>query len=115
MNYSAEVKPGERVMIAMGELESYPLVHAVYEAAIKAGAFPQVQFISETLRRSVLQYGNAEQLSWVPEIEAHGMEWADVYFGLRGAHNLDVFWDIPADRLAALRRAMGKISAWTRS
>jgi len=38
------------------------------------------------------------------------MEWADVYFGLRGAHNLDVFWDVPSDKLSLLRRAMGKIS-----
>jgi aminopeptidase len=110
VNYSAEVKPGERVMIAMGELESYPLMQAVYEAAIKAGAFPQVQFISETLRRSVIQYGNEEQLGWVPEIEAYGMEWADVYFGLRGAHNLYEQWDAPADRLALTQAAMGKIS-----
>jgi aminopeptidase len=110
VNYSVEVKPGERVMIAMGELESFPLVRAVYEAAIKAGAFPQVQFLSETLRRSVIQYGNQEQLNWVPEIEAYGMEWADVYFGLRGAHNLYEQWDAPADRLSHTQAAMGKIS-----
>ncbi len=111
MNYSAEVKPGERVMIAMGELKSFPLVHEVFEAAIKAGAFPQVQFLSETLRRSVIRYGGEEQLRWVPEIEAYGMEWADVYFGLRGAHNLYEQWDAPADRLALTQAAMGKISS----
>jgi aminopeptidase len=110
VNYSAEVKPGERVMIAMGELESYPLMQAVFEAAIKVGAFPQVQFLSETLRRSVIRYGNEEQLRWVPEIEAYGMEWADVYFGLRGAHNLYEQWDAPTDRLALTQTAMGKIS-----
>ena len=38
------------------------------------------------------------------------MEWADVYFGLRGAHNLDVFWDVPSEKLSLLRRAMGKVS-----
>lgn len=110
VNYSAEVKPGERVMIAMGELQSYPLVHAVFEAAIKAGAFPQVQFLSERLRHSLIRYGSKEQLHWVPEIEAYGMEWADVYFGLRGAHNLYEQWDASADRLAMTQAAMGKIS-----
>jgi len=84
-------------MIAMLELESFPLVHAVYEAALKVGAFPQVQFLSETLRHSLLKYGNDEQLRWLPEIEASGMEWADVYFGLRGAHNLYGHWDIIKD------------------
>jgi aminopeptidase len=110
VNYSMAVKPGEKVMIAFVELETYPLVHAIYQACIVAGAFPQVQFLSEELSRLVLKHGNQEQIGWVPEIEAYGMEWADVYFGLRGAHNLDVFWDIPAQKLSLLRKAVGKIS-----
>lgn len=110
VNYSTAVKPGERVMIAMGEVESYPLAHAVYEAVIKAGAYPQIQFVSETLRRALLQYGNDEQLGWVPEIEAYGMDWADVYIGLRGAHNLYELADVPSSKLALNQVAMGKIS-----
>jgi len=110
VNYSMAVKPGEKVMIAFIELETYPLVQAIYQASIQAGAYPQVQFLSEELNRVLLKYGSAEQIGWVPEIEAYGMEWADVYFGLRGAHNLDVFWDIASDKLALLRKAMGKIS-----
>ena len=110
VNYSMAIQPGEKVMIAFGELETSPLVYAVYESCIIAGAYPQVQFLSEELNRSVLKHGSPDQISWVPEMEAFGMEWADVYFGLRGAHNLDTFWDIPADRLSLLRKAMGKIS-----
>ncbi|HUV07806.1 MAG TPA: aminopeptidase [Spirochaetia bacterium] len=110
VGYSTEVKPGEKVMIAMVEAESLPLAEAVYEACIKAGAFPQVQYLSEELNRLLLKHGSRKQIEWVPELEAYGMEWADVYFGLRGAHNPDVFWDVPADRLSALRRAMGAVS-----
>lgn len=110
VHYSMEVKPGERVMIAFVELESYPLVHALYRACVQAGAYPQVQFLSAELNRLMLKFGNQDQIAWVPELEAYGMQWADVYFGLRGAHNLDVFWDIPAEKLAMLRRAMGQIS-----
>lgn len=108
--YSAKVQPGERVMIAMGEVETLPLTTALYEACIQAGALPQVQFLSETLRHSLLKHGSPEQLAWVPEIEAHGMEWADVYFGLRGAYNLHMHDDIPADRLSLNQGAMGKVS-----
>ncbi len=111
VNYSAAVKPGERVMIAMGELESFPLVQAVYEAVLQAGGFPQVQFLSERLRHSVLKYGNEEQIRWIPAIEAYGMEWADVYFGLRGAYNLHEHWDIPTDRLSMNQAAQGKVSS----
>jgi aminopeptidase len=70
-----------------------------------------VQFLSETLNHQVLQFGSLEQVAWVPEIEAYGMEWADVYIGLRGAHNLDEAWDIPAERLAVFRKSMGTISS----
>ncbi|HPV06238.1 MAG TPA: aminopeptidase [Aggregatilineales bacterium] len=110
VNYSTAVKPGERVMIAMVEPETYPLVQATYEAAVKAGAYPQVQFLSERLRHSLLKYGNDDQLSWVPEIEAYGMEWADVYIGLRGAHNLYELADVSTEALAKNQVAMGKIS-----
>jgi len=110
VNYSVGVKPGEKVMIAMGEVESLPLVRGVHEAVIRADGLPQVQFLSETLRHQVLKYGSKDQLSWVPEVEAWGMEWADVYIGLRGAANIHEHDDIPADRLSLNQGAMGKVS-----
>jgi len=110
INYSTAVKPGERVMIAMIEIETWPLAQAVYRAAVKAGAFPQIQLLSETLRKSLLKFGNDEQINWIPEIEMLGMDWADVYIGLRGAHNLYELKDIPADKLSANQSAQGKVS-----
>jgi aminopeptidase len=97
-------------MIAMHEVETLPLARATYEAVIKAGGLPQVQFLSETLRHSLLDHGNEDQISWIPEIEAYGMEWADVYIGLRGAHNLSELADVPSEKLTLNQRAMGKIS-----
>lgn len=110
VNYSTGVRPGERVMIAMSEVETYPLAQAVYEAAVKAGAYPQVQFLSEALRHALMKYGNDEQIRWIPEIEAYGMEWADVYIGLRGGFNLFEHADISNEVLAANQAAMGKVS-----
>ncbi len=110
VNYSTEVKAGERVMIAMRETHTLPLVRAVYEACVKNEAQVQVQFLSDYLDHALLRYGYLEQIGHTPEIEAKGMEWADVYFGLRGTHNLYEFADIDADRLATYRRAMGEIS-----
>lgn len=111
VRYSTRVQPGERVMIAMGEVESLPLVQAVYRAAVQAGTYPQVQFLSESLRHILLESGNADQAAWLPEMEAHGMQWADVYFGLRGAYDLNLHDDIPPERLAANQAAQGKISS----
>jgi aminopeptidase len=110
VQHSTQVRPGERVMIAMGEVDSYPLARGVFEAVVQAGGFPQVQFLSEELRHSILAHGNADQLAWVPEIEAYGMQWADVYIALRGGFDLDVHADIPSDRLAVNQAAQGRVS-----
>jgi aminopeptidase len=110
VDWSVELKPGEKVMIAMGEVDSLPLARAVHEAVIRAGGYPQVQFLSESLRHQLLKYGSEEQISRVPDIEAYGMEWADVYIGLRGASNLHEHDEISAERLSSNQRAMGRIS-----
>jgi aminopeptidase len=44
-------------------------------------------------------------------MESWGMEWADVYFGLRGAHNLYELSDISPEKLAANQSAMGAVSS----
>jgi aminopeptidase len=111
VDHSTAIRPGERVMVAMQEIETLPLARAVYESAIKAGAFVQVQFLSDYFRRSLLKYGTPDQVGWAPELEAYGMEWADVYIGLRGAHNLYEFSDIEPETLMLSQKANGKISS----
>lgn len=111
VGHSTALRAGERVMIAMGGLETAPLTQELYEACIKAGALPQAQFLSAELRRSLLLHGDERQLAWAPEIESYGMDWADVYFGLRGANALGDMSDIPAAALSANQAAQGAISA----
>lgn len=38
VNWSVAVRPGERVIVAMHEVETLPLTVAVYREAVKAGA-----------------------------------------------------------------------------
>ncbi|HML45826.1 MAG TPA: aminopeptidase, partial [Clostridia bacterium] len=110
INRSLGVKPGERLLIAMIEVECYPLALAAYEACVKAGGYAQVLFMSEAMKHALLRYGTDEQIAWVPEIEAYGMDWADHYLALRGAFNLGECYDIPDAKVAAYQKAMGKIS-----
>ena len=110
VEYSMEIQPGDKLMIAMYEVETYPLALAVYKYCIIAGGFAQIQFMSEGIKHQILKYGSDEQISWIPEIEAYGMEWADKYIALRGAFNMNECYDIPNNKIAAYQRAMGKIS-----
>jgi len=110
-HYCLDVQPGQKVMIAQYEVETWPLALATYESVIKAGGFPQIQLKSEYLRRAFMKYGTKEQYSWEPEIEMKSMDWADCYIALRGGYNLDIYHDIPADVLAANQGAHGVVSA----
>ena len=111
VNYSTRTQAGDRLLITMMEPETFPLTLAVYEQAVQAGAFPQVQFTSAYLERALLRHGSDELIDRVPDLERNGMEWADVYIGLRGARNPHEFTGIPTERLAAHKRALGTISA----
>jgi aminopeptidase len=111
VNQSTAVTAGERVMISMHETHTLPALQAVYEACVKAGAQVQVQFLSDTLDRILMAHGTEEQVAQVPEIEAYGMEWADVYISLRGTHNLYEFAAIDDDRLALYRKVKGMVSS----
>jgi aminopeptidase len=111
VNYSTEVKKGDRVLITMMEVETFPLAKAVYTAAVQAGGLPFVEFQSAYLERDLMKFGTSEQVDWVCEIQTQGMEWADVYIGLRGARNPNEFSNIESHKIASHKRSMGKISA----
>jgi len=110
INYSTGTRRNEKVLITMMEIETLPLARAVFAEAVKAGGLPHVEFQSVYLERDLMLYGSKEQLDWVPEMNAYGMEWADVYVGLRGARNPHEFAGISSDRIAAHKKGMGKVS-----
>ncbi len=109
-NYSTGTKKGEKVLITMMEETTFPLTRAVYTEVVKAGGLPHVEFQSVLLERELMLHGTKEQLDWLPELNAYGMEWADVYIGLRGARNPFEFSGIAPENIAAHKKAMGKVS-----
>ncbi|HET7092017.1 MAG TPA: aminopeptidase [Thermomicrobiales bacterium] len=111
VGYSTATRPGDRVLIAMVEPETFPSALAVYEAALAAGAEPHVQFASVWLQRALLRLGDDDLIGRAPALERQAIEWADVSIGLRGARNPHELASIAAPRIAAHRRAMGEISA----
>jgi len=111
ISFSLEVKKDENVMLVMREIEAFPLICALYEKAILAGAHVQVQFLSDEFNRILLKNGTMEQICKEPGIESYSMEWADVYCAVRSVKNLAQLSDVENEKLVALRQTMGKISA----
>src|SRR5687767_14150514 len=77
VNCSTRTGPGDRLFIAMTEPETFPLALAVYEHAVRAGAYPQVQLNSAYFERALLRHGGDEQIARIPDLEQEGMLWAD--------------------------------------
>jgi aminopeptidase len=111
VNYSTATKRGDKVLVTMMEIETFPLARAVYAQAVKVGAFPHIEFQSAYLERDRMLYSQIEDLDQLPGMQAQGIEWADVYIGLRGARNPHEFTGISPERITAHKRAMGKVSA----
>ena len=111
VGWSTGVRPGDRVLVAMLEPETFPLALAVHEAALRAGADAQVQFGSVLLQRNLLRFAAAELLAAPAELERQALAWADVVVALRGGRNPHEFAGLPAEPIARLRQAMGELSA----
>jgi aminopeptidase len=111
VDYSTRTQAGDRCIIIMRELESFPLARAVYARAVELGAYPQVLFNSTYLQRDLMRLGTTEQVGWEPELYTHAMEWADVCVDLRAATNLYEFADIDTATVSLHRKAEGTVSA----
>ena len=111
VNYSTETGKGDRVLITMMETETFPLARAVHAEALKAGAVAHIEFQSLLLQRDLMLLGEGLQLAQSHELQNLGMEWADVYIGLRGASNPHELSGIEEERIMSFRRELGKVSA----
>jgi aminopeptidase len=111
VGHSTAVASGDKVLIGMSEVETLPLVRAVHARAVRAGGHVQVIFNSAYLEADLLRDGSLEQAARVPDLEALGMDWADVYIGLRGSRSPAEFNGVVPDRFVARRRAVGELSA----
>ena len=108
VNYSTETGKGDRVLITMMETETFPLARAVHAEALKAGAVAHIEFQSLLLQRDLMLLGEDLQLAQSHELQNLGMEWADVYIGLRGASNPHELSGIEEERIMSFRRELGK-------
>ena len=75
IHYCLDTQPGEKVLIAQYEIETWPLALATYEAAIKAGA---ISADSAQIRKPApgvheIRHGRTIQLGTGDGDQGHGM------------------------------------------
>ena len=86
VGYSTKVKAGEVVSID-GEVGAEPLLRAVYEEVLKAGAHPILNVGLDGLAAIYYEHASDEQLEWVSPLMEWTVDNADVRIGIGASAN----------------------------
>ncbi len=81
VEYSTQVKPGQIVRIT-GDPVAMPLLEAIYERVLRAGAYPHLRCSPGSLQEIFYQHANEDQLKYVSPLVQHETETIDVSIGL---------------------------------
>ncbi len=81
VHYSTQVQPGQLVRI-MGDPVAMPLLEAVYEQVVQAGAHPVFRCVPGSLQDLFFEYASEEQLRYVSPLSLEEINTIDVSIGL---------------------------------
>ena len=81
VHYSTQVQPGQLVRI-MGDPVAMPLLEAVYEQVVQAGAHPVFRCVPGSLQDLFFEYASEEQLRYVSALSLEEINTIDVSIGL---------------------------------
>lgn len=109
VNYSLALHPGDVVLIKGSEIAA-PLIHAVYEAAVKAGAYPEVQVELTGLTETFLKEASDDLIKTVSPFNRLAMETFNALLSIRGEANLRSLSGVNPERQAARSKANSDIS-----
>ena len=111
VEYSTGVKPGQLVRIS-GEVVGLPLLEAIYEAVLKAGAHPYLKVGSDTATEIFFQHATEAQLQYVSPLAKHEIETIDVSIGLWAETNTKALSRVDPKRqglASAARKPISKV------
>jgi aminopeptidase len=110
VGYSTEVKEGEVVSID-GESAAEPLLRAVYEEVLKAGANPILNVGLSGQSASYFKHASDAQLDWVSPVSGWLVENVDVRIAVGASENTRELSAIPPERQSRRQKAMGDLMA----
>jgi len=99
IQYSCELKPGEKVLIEAVEVPT-ALTCELVRVAGEAGALPFVTIKNQAVWRALQLVGSQEQMSLMGEVESKRMAEMDAYIGVRGSSNVSEWSDVPKEKMA---------------
>jgi aminopeptidase len=109
VNYSVEAQPKQWVAVRSG-IEGLPLVHAVVEKILQAGANPTIYINDAETEAAILRYGSDDQLNWMSPLEWANFCEADALVIIRADSNNRSLSGIDPARQAMRLKARGELT-----
>jgi aminopeptidase len=110
VGYSTKVAEGEVVSID-GESAAEPLLAAIYEEVLKAGAHPILNMSLEGQAATYFKHASDAQIDWVSPVAEWMVENADVRIAVGASTNTRELSAVPPERQTRRQSAMGKLMA----
>ena len=99
VNYSCNVKPGERVLIDYEGGCSRNLVRQLIKDIYKAGGLPYTDIRDSAVTREILLGCTDEQLRFMDECSLKRMKGMQAYIAIRAGENTSEYADVPSEKL----------------
>ncbi len=98
VNYSCEVKPGEKVLVECVGARTFPLAEKLMEEITQAGGQPYYLLHDDHVRHAQMFGCSEEQMELEASLQRARMEAMDCYIGIRGSENVLENSDIPGEK-----------------
>ena len=110
VGYSTKVKEGEVVSID-GESAAEPLLLAVYEEVLKAGAHPILNVALDGQSAAYFKHASDAQLDWISPVAEWMVENVDVRIAIGASTNTRELSAVPPERQTPRQAATGELMA----
>ncbi|HHV64264.1 MAG TPA: aminopeptidase [Peptococcaceae bacterium] len=98
INYSVELKAGEKILIEIAGLE-IPLARELIKEAYRVGASPFLSITNHTLQREILKGLSVEQAQAMAAWDLARMKEMQAYVGIRAGENINELADVPSEKM----------------
>jgi aminopeptidase len=108
VEYSTEVKPGDYVAIATTTIAE-PLVRELYSLVLERGGHPHILMNLPDQEELLFEYGNEDQLEFVPRFHKTAFEEFDVLIKVRAQADPRGLSEVPPERQSIHQRALSAL------
>ncbi|MDR3263508.1 MAG: aminopeptidase [Clostridiales bacterium] len=98
VNYSCDLKKGEKLLIEFSDSVDYQLVGHILKEAFSVGAYPFLQMNNDRIKREVMLNMTTELADFMAKYDKYRMEDMDAYIGIRGTNNVYELSDVDPDK-----------------